>query len=134
MSEDIHGLSQLVNNLNDLPLALGTQKNLIVRALRAGAEPIRARAAEMAPDDPTTPWSRIKENMMITVSDQTANGAVAKIGPSRKGFVGQFSEWGTSRQSAKPFLKPAYDEKLDEAVRIIGETLADGIEKEMKKL
>lgn len=133
MAEDVQGLQQLVNNLGDLPLALGTQKNLIVRALRAGAEPIRARAEELAPDDPTTPGSRIKEGMMITVSDQTADGAIAMVGPSRKGFVGQFAEFGTGRQAADPFLRPAFDEQQEEALGIVGEILAQGIEKELAK-
>jgi hypothetical protein len=47
---------------------------------------------------------------------------------------------GTSRNSdwrenpAQPFLRPAFDEKQEEAVTLIGEVLAAGIEKELKKL
>lgn len=131
MSEDVVGLDELLKKMDNLPLVL--QKTLIVRSLRKGAEPIRARAEELAPDDPTTPGSRIKEGMMVTVTDQTADGAIAKIGPSRKAFFGQFEEYGTSRQAAEPFLRPAFDEQQDEAIRVLGEDLAEGIEREMSK-
>lgn len=117
--------------MEGLPLAL--QKNLIVRALRKGAEPIRERATELAPDDPTTPGSRIRESMSITVSDQTATGAIARIGPTRAGFVGIFAEIGTAHQIADPFLQPAFDQKIDEAYRILGEELGSSIEKEFAK-
>lgn len=127
---EIEGLDELLGKMDGLPLVL--QKNLIARSLRKGAEPIRAGAEQLAPDDPTTPGSRIKEGMMITVSDQTAEGATAKIGPSRKAFFGQFEEFGTSHQAAEPFLRPAFDEKQEEAIRLVGEDLAEGIEKEMK--
>lgn len=128
MPEDVVGLQSLLKSMDGIPLVM--QKTLIVRALREASEPIRTRAEELAPDDPTTPGSRIKENMMTQVSDQTADGAIAKTGASRKGFVGEFAEFGTIHQSADPFLRPAYDEKLDEAVRTLGQVLAEGIEKE----
>jgi len=125
---DIQGMDELLRGLADVD-SLVKQKNIIARTLRKAAEPIRARAEELAPDDPTTPGSRIKENMMVTVSDQTAEGAVAKIGPSRKGFFGQFAEFGTAHQPAEPFLRPAFDEKLEEATGIIREELRDQIER-----
>lgn len=127
MPEVIQGLDHLLAQLGEVN-SLVQQKKILVKALREGAEPIRARAEELAPDDPTTPGSRIKESMMISVQEQTATGAVAKIGPSRKGFMGQFHEFGTMFLSADPFLRPAFDEKIGEAVKIIGETLAEGIE------
>lgn len=130
--ESIQGLQYLLKKLDGLG-SLVTSKNVIVRSLRAGAEPIRARAEQLAPDDPTTPGSRIKEGMMITVSDQTATGAVAKIGPARTAFFAKFHELGSSHQSARPFLRPAFDEKQDEALQLVGEELAEQIKKEMAR-
>lgn len=124
---DIEGLDELLSKLDGLD-SLVKSKNAIARSLRAGAEPIRARAEELAPYE----TGRLKESMMITVGDQTATGAIAKIGPSRKGFYGTFDEFGTSHMAAHPFLKPAYDEKIDEATRIVGETLAAEIEKAVR--
>jgi HK97 gp10 family phage protein len=131
MDGDIIGLERFNQNIDRLPYTM--QRTVIVRALRQAAEPIRVRAQELAPDDPTTPGSRIKENMMTQVSDATIDGATALIGPSRKGFVGEFAEWGTSHQAAEPFLRPAYDEQREEAIRILGEGLASEIEKELSR-
>ncbi len=128
---DVEGLRELLTKLEALPLTVG--KLLIARAVKAGAEPIRARAEQLAPDDPTTPGSRIKEGMMITVTEQSATEAIGKIGPSRKGFFGQFAEFGTIHQAADPFLRPAFDEEQAEALKIMGESLAAGIEKELAK-
>ena len=128
MDEDIHGLQELLKSMDELPLSL--QKTLIVRALRKGAEPIRARAEELAPID----TGKLKELMMITIADQSASSATAKIGPARKTFYGGFQEFGTIYDKAQPFLRPAFDEQQEEALRLIGEDLAAGIEREMKKL
>jgi HK97 gp10 family phage protein len=129
VAEEVIGLDDLLKQLNDVA-SLVASKKIIVKALREGAEPIRERAEQLAPDDPTTPGSRIKESMMVSVVEQTGTGAIAKIGPSRKGFVGSFQEFGTMHHSAQPFLRPAFDEKKDEAVKIMSDVLAEGIEKE----
>lgn len=145
--EFVTGLSDLVDNLNSLPLALGTQKNILARAGRQGGEPIRARAAELAPvyDGAARPQKRrgktymlvpgtLRESMSIVVADQSAVGVTVKIGPSRPGFYGGPLEWGGAHQAAEPFLRPAFDEKLDEAVAIIGFVLGSEIEKALLKL
>ena len=129
--EVVEGMQELLDSMEGLPLAL--QKRLIVRSLRKGAEPIRQEAANLAPDDPTTAGSRVKESMSITVTDQTATGATANIGPSRKGFMGIFAEQGTKRQPAKPFLQRAFDSKYDAAYNALEEELGDSIEKEFLK-
>lgn len=123
----VEGMDALLKSMSDLPLAL--QKTLIVRALRKGAEPIRARAEELAPRDE----GQLQESMTITVTDQTADGAIAKIGPSRKGFYGHIVEFGKANNPAQPFLRPAADERTEEAARLCGEILGEGIEKEFAK-
>jgi len=124
--ETVDGLQDLLKSMDGLPLVL--QKKLIAKSLRKAAEPIRARAAELAPDDPETPGSRIEESMSISVTEQTATGAIAKIGPSKAGFPGIMAELGTAHETARPFLRPAFDEKEDEAFEILADVLGDGIE------
>lgn len=146
MSEEIQGLNGLVEKLNALPLALGTQKNIIARALRAGAEPIENRASELAPiyEGPikvqkrrgksfTLVPGKLKKTMMTVVADQTATGAVARIGPARGAFYGVFEEFGAYGKPGDSFLRRAYDEKLDEAVAIIGYKIGAEIEKELAR-
>lgn len=128
---EVQGLQDLLKKMDDLPLTMG--KTLIARALRAGAEPIRERAAELAPDDPTTSGSRIKLNVKTFVLDQTATGASAYITAKPWNYIGRFKEFGTAHESAQPWLRPAFDEKVATALDIIGKTLAESIEKEMAK-
>ena len=130
MAEEVVGLQDLLKKLEDLP-SLVSAKNAIARSLRKGAEPIRVEAGRMAPRSDEAP--HLADTMVIQVSEQTADGAVAKIGPSKKGFYGTFQEFGTINHSAQPFLRPAFDARQSEALKIVGEVLAAEIEKAMKK-
>ncbi len=126
----VQGLDGLLRRMEDLPYRM--QKVIIVRALRKGAEPIRVRAQELAPTDPDHAEHPLKEGMMITVSDQSADGATAKIGPERKAFYGGQQEFGNIHHGAQPFLRPAFDEKLQAALDGVGGILAEEIEKALK--
>lgn len=125
---DIEGLDELLNKLEALPLTVA--RKLIVRSLRAGAEPIRQEASDRAPRGDEAP--HLADNIITVVSDQTATGATARVGPSKQGFYGLFQEIGTAHHRAQPFLLPAYDSKVNEAIEIIGEELGDGIEEEAR--
>jgi HK97 gp10 family phage protein len=127
----IDGLDDLLKSMDGMPLVL--QKKLIVEALREGSEPVQEQMAILAPDDPDTAGSRIRENIDVSIAERTADGAVAYIGPTKAGFVGGFAEFGTAHQTATPFIGPAFDEKVEEATQIIGEVLGDGIEKALKQ-
>lgn len=148
MADDIvQGMSALVDNLNRMPLDLSIMKNIIVRCLRLGALPIQNRASELAPvyQGQTRIFQRrrgkvfrfvvgqVRDSMTTVVSDQTATGAVAKIGPAKVGFYGAFDEYGTAHQPARPWLRRAWDEKIDEAVAIIEYEMGRQIEKELAK-
>ncbi len=125
---DVEGLDELLKKLENLPLTIA--RKLIVRALRKGAEPIRVEAGERAPvgDDPP----HLKDTMITVVSEQTATGATARIGPSKAGFYGLFQELGTSHNAKQPFLLPAFEAKKSEAIKIIADELGRGIENEAK--
>jgi HK97 gp10 family phage protein len=128
MDEGVIGIQELLGKLSHIESTV-LQRRIVARAVRAGCEPIRERAEELAP----MLTGRLKESIMTTVTEQSATEAIGKIGPARFGFYGTFEEFGTARQSADPFLRPAYDEKIDEAQRIMGEVLADEIEKAAKQ-
>lgn len=124
----VEGMQKLLDSMEALPLTM--QRRIIVRALREGSKPIELLAEHLAPRDE----GQLAESMSTEVSEQTADGAVAKIGPSRKGFYGFIQEEGLAHNPAQPFLRPAFDEGQQEAVHRIGVTLGDEIEKELKKL
>lgn len=51
---------------------------------------------------------------------------------SKEAFYGRFLEFGTSRMAARPFLRPAYDAKKEEAVKKFQEALDEKV-REMTK-
>lgn len=127
MSDDaVQGMEGLLSALDSLE-SLVTQKQIIVRALRVGGEVVRQRAEDLAPKR----TGFLSEHMMITVTQQTSESAIAKVGPSRDAGYGTPEEYGSVHNSAQPFLRPAFDEKQDEATQAIGDTIAGEIAKEL---
>lgn len=120
-----------MTDLEQLPLTVA--RKFIVRALREASEPIAEQIRDEAPDDPTTPGSQISENIGTNVADQTSTGAVSYIGPTRNAFFAGFHEFGTAFMTSRPFIAPAFEEKHEEALRIIADSLGDDIERELKK-
>ena len=75
----------------------------------------------------------LKASIRLTV--RTINGIpTALIGWSRAAFYGAFQEFGTSRQAAKPFMRPAFDSTAPAVIREFAFHLRLGIERTAKKL
>jgi len=122
--ETVQGMDELLSKLGQLESYV--KQGLILRqALRDGAMLIRDEAEHLAPFE----TGRLQAEMMVTISDASAQEATAKIGPSRRGFYGSFNEFGTANTAAQPFLRPGFDAKVQEATAVIGYKLAEGIEK-----
>lgn len=121
-------MQSLLASMEGIPFVL--RKTLIARGLRAAGNIIKQRFQLLAPDDPKTIGSRIRDAAEVNVTEQTATGAIAKIGVNRKGFALIFSEQGTVKQRAKPTLGPAFDSAQDEAYEKLSEVIGEGIEKE----
>lgn len=47
-------------------------------------------------------------------------------------FYAQFVEFGTAKMSARPFMRPAFDQNKERAVEVMKATLARGIERATK--
>lgn len=65
-------------------------------------------------------------------SDAGESGAQISISWRGIAFYGDFYERGTSKIAAKPFLRPAFDAKKDEALTIFKDKLAANIEKQRR--
>ena len=133
---DITGMTELLDKLQELPLSLGEKKRIIARSLRAAAEPIQVRASELAPFDALhDDGLHLKDNIIISVTDQNAEGATVKVGPAAKGkggkfYYGAFNEWGSIHNTPKPFMRPAFDQKVEEVIGLISDSLREAIEEE----
>lgn len=135
-----------------------TSRRVADRALRRGAEPIRDRAKELAPDDPATGEGKylveaIKIGRAAGVQQKLGNsgsvvttfvgidGTVKPAKPSTKrltkkgtgkpgGGVAAYSifmEEGSATHAAHPYMRPAFEEKKQEAVENMADILREEI-------
>ena len=78
---------------------------------------------------------RMLESVKVTTppgSQQVRGERVAYAGSPL--FYAKFSEYGTVRQAAKPWARPAVDEGAGEAIGAMGVELGAGIEREARRL
>jgi HK97 gp10 family phage protein len=94
------------------------------RALAAAARVIVREAKRRVP----VRTGQLKKSIAAIKGRGRASERLVQIGfrppASRRAH---FTEFGTSRSAAKPFMRPALDAKAEEALRVMTETLAVGI-------
>ena len=124
ISMQIQGGAQLARTLREL--SLKAEQKTMRGILRDSAEPIRAEAERLAPKSLDAP--HIKDNIVISLATKDAEGerleadqhAVA-VGPNKDAFYGFFQEFGTVHHAAQPFMRPAFDLKVREALKAVQE-------------
>lgn len=156
-SFNIEGLKELDAALGELGKA--TARNVMMRALKKSAEPIKQAAIGMAPRD----RGNLAQSITISAKSiaragkkafaqamksgsskgdaqaaaKAANkGAKGKdtfsqvfVGPTLGGFHGWFNEFGTEKMAAQPFMRPAFDVGAPKALDSLKDDLAAEIEK-----
>lgn len=151
----IHGLNEIKNTLKDLPTVLG--EKVIRAALRAGAKPIRDEARANAPilknPDPRRKPGTVQKAISTRRSKQDKYGVYVSVKPLGKKKISSFkqgggkaadnpddpfywifSEFGTSKMPADPFMRPAYESKKYEALQKFEEYSKKRVVKEAEKL
>lgn len=119
------GVNELVRTLERM--GQKASRRVLARALRRGAEPIRARAASAAARRAGAP--DLADHITISGGRGDGDNVVILVGPSKeersdqpgKTFdaQGRFLEFGTSDTPAQPFMRPALDGEGDGAARVI---------------
>jgi HK97 gp10 family phage protein len=107
------GTAKLIKQLNDIGKSLDKPENEM-----AGAIFIVDRAQELAP----VRTGFLKENIVAT--QEGTNVAVEAQAPY-SGYV----EYGTSKQPAQPFLRPAVDEYKHQIAQEVGKEIERNIRK-----
>lgn len=115
---EIRGIREIIDKLNALPDKL---RNKAVRsAVRKGANIIRDAARSKVPiktgnlrKSIITSNSRTKNKDIVASKVRLAQRKSKKASSP---FYGYFIEFGTSKMVAKPFLRPALDEKESEVL------------------
>lgn len=104
-------------------LADHIQAEILTLAAKAGAEVLQAGMARRAPRR----TGELAEGIGIKVQE-TAEGALVDIGPTKEAFYGMFQELGTVRHAAHPFMRPTMDEDGAAAVAEVARVLKAEIE------
>lgn len=124
----IEGADELAKVLKLLPGKMGA--SVLASSLRTGAVLIKKEAAARAPRD----QGDLAKSIRVQKVKQKGTEALFHVGPDREHFYGIFSEFGTSKESARPWLRPAFDTKAAEALDKIGESLGKKVEAAAAKL
>jgi len=87
-------------------------------ALKAAAEPMRKRMATLAPYEPGKP--DLRDTLAISNARADDDKIVSiKVGPTRHGFYGSFLEFGTAEIAPRPWMRPAFDETVKQALAVL---------------
>jgi HK97 gp10 family phage protein len=145
VSVSLQGSDDLRKRLLELPKALSTTVQR--KALIAGAEPIRAHAASLAPRDPMSSGPHLADNIVIGVppkrklamaglssaeADVAGEGGIVEVGPALQPsdhFYGYLQEFGTVRHQAQPFMRPAFDTQARASLNLVLSSLWTAIRK-----
>lgn len=97
----------------------------LLEAALEGAEEIRAEAEALAPRGSKRAPGRdpLHENIAIEVVEAKREKAVLYIGPRKRAYHGAFLELGTVKMGARPWLRPAFDARKEQAQRRFSDAL-----------
>jgi len=144
--QNLTGFKELAEALKQLGPRVA--KNTLRRAVSAGAVTVRNEARARAPVD----TGEMKKDIQVKREKDQRDGPLAArysvfvrsgkksrlSGKSRNiqkdSFYWKFIELGTSKMAAQPFLVPAFESRKEDAVRIIGEKIDEGIQKAAQEL
>lgn len=142
---NLTGFKELAKALRELGPRVA--KNTLRRSVAAGATVIRKDAMERVQVD----TGETRKDIQVKRERDTRGDASAKYsvfvrsgkksrlsGRARNvdkdSFHWKFLEFGTSKMRPFPFMRPAFESKKEQAVKVIGEKLDEGIQKAAREL
>jgi HK97 gp10 family phage protein len=154
-SVKMEGLQQLGEALKEFEVA--TQAKVLRAALRSAVQPIAEEARRIVKRGDSPDGLHLADAIAVSAPKPTGTrGAVAGVKMLSKnveladeelegmfghglrfrlpGWRWHMQEFGTAHHAAKPFLRPAFDSKAAEAVRVFADALRDRIERIKKRL
>jgi HK97 gp10 family phage protein len=127
----VAGAKQIELALKELGAAAA---NRIARSsLNRGATPVVRRARELAAED----TGELKRSISKRLRRHRAGSdrQTILIGVEKpRSRISRLLEFGAAHMAPRPFLRPALDLTVSEALRIQQEAMAEGVEREVRKL
>lgn len=133
----VEGLAELKRAMAEVPIAM--QGKVSLELLRKAGKPMLEAARARAP----VRTGRLRRNIyMARARDSTAKDPLVIIRVHRRGKAGDpgnafywlYQEFGTSKQAAHPFLRPAFEATKQESLDILKRSTAEEVEKAARKV
>lgn len=103
--------------------------NIEKKALEEGSEPILKEMIDNCP----VRTGKAKKHLKKSKPKKEKGIVTIKIGVNKEdnseAFYLKFSEWGTSRQIARPFMRPAFERKKEEGLEITKKVIREELRK-----
>lgn len=122
----VEGLAELERDLQRVERRL--QGRVVRNAARAGAVLIRRKAKSLAP----RATGQLVKDIVLRTKREPNGDIVARVGVKPLSFYGMFAEFGTSRQAARPWLRPAFDSQREQVAKAIQDRLWKEIRRFLK--
>jgi HK97 gp10 family phage protein len=127
--QNSRGMTDVLNRLDVI-----ASENVLRQAAVAGARVIHEEVKLKAPVGDATYERKggthlpgtLKNSIVIFYDkENSVSGKIASYGItwSKDGFYGRFLEYGTSKMTAKPFLRPSYEAKRQAAANAVTEVI-----------
>lgn len=125
----LSGDKELERNLKKITRA--AKGRALRKAAKAGAEPIVQEAKRRVPVD----TGKTQQHIRSWVARRSSDSVTVSVGVTAKSraHVARYLELGTSKMAARPFLRPAIDEKQRKAAEETQQTMAEAVLEEVRK-
>lgn len=131
----ITGAKELDKLLQKLPTRMS--RKIVRAALRAAAKPILKDAKAGIPKKSKQNTGKTRRDLKVRNVPNSNPLSVVVAGSRSTGgrdYIMRFLEFGTVKQAARPFLRPAFDKNAEKALRILAEEVRQRLLKETAKL
>lgn len=130
LTAKIKGAQELRQVLRQLPDRV--QKRVLAAAVRKGANVVRDAVIARAPVG--TELDRHRKHLYQQINVRAIRGnnpqRVALAVSTGAAYWGNFAEFGTRHQPARPFMRPAFEASAGQALAAIGVAIGKGVERE----
>ena len=126
---DVHidGLTELLDKFTALDTKAA--KGSLRKALKAGGKVFKDEVIARTP----VKTGQLRDDIIAASTiDANQGTGTCSIGPTIHSFYGEFQELGTSKQPARPFMRPAFDAKADDAIDAFVTVLNEAIDEATK--
>ena len=123
----VEGLTELLEKFTALDERVA--KRALRKALRAGGKVFKDAIIARTP----VKTGQLRDDIIAATSVNASEGTgTTSAGPTKHSYYGEFEEFGTSHQPAKPFIRPAFDAAGDDALEAFVSVITEEVDEASK--